>query len=774
MKSSISEEIRANLAAIVENTNDAIVSRSLDGTIQTWNRAAERLFGWPAAEAIGQPITILVPPERRGEMRPLIKRVMRGETLEPVESLHRRRDGSLIHTSVTFSPTRNAAGKIVSISFIYRDITERKRIEKALLESEAWFSAAFEQAAVGMALRDIDPLKPHWQRVNQKFCDILGYTREELRQLTSLDLTPPDDRPTAIGYNERLKRGETESYSREKRYVRKDGRIIWVRLSMSAVRGIDGRPTHVLSVIEDISARIAADAERQKSEARFRDLFEFAPDAILMVNREGRIAHANLKAETAFGYTREEFINLPVEQLVPAAARQAHAGTRERFYAAAVPRSMGAAHPDLQAQRKDGTTFPVDISLNPIQADGRMLVVTTVRDITDRKTLEAQLRQAQKMEAIGTLAGGIAHDFNNILAAISGNAELARQDVGAQHPALVSLDEIRKASRRAKDLVGRILAYSRQQPQSRQPMVLAPVVMEAVNLLRATLPTGIDIAMHSTDDTLQVLADPTQIHQILLNLGTNAWHALEHGKGRIDIRLEDIALDAGTVFSGLRPGRHAHVTVSDTGCGMDAAALERAFEPFFTTKAVGEGTGLGLSVVHGIMQTHQGAVRIESAPGRGTTVHLYFPAIEAPARTNAPEPAIPAAPRGHGQHVLYLDDEEALVLLVTRMLQRMGYRVSGYTSPQEALQAVHARPHEFDLVVTDYNMPVLSGLDVVRELTRIRPDLPVIIASGYITSELRQRAGEAGVRHLVYKPNTVEELCEAVSGLIGKQPGAAR
>jgi CheY-like chemotaxis protein len=374
------------------------------------------------------------------------------------------------------------------------------------------------------------------------------------------------------------------------------------------------------------------------------------------------------------------------------------------------------------------------------------------------------------MEALGTLAGGIAHDFNNILGAIIGNVELARQDVGATHPAMQSLDEIRKASHRAKDLVQRILTFASQHQEPQSVIRLRPVVEEAVTFLRATLPAGVEVAATFDPDAPTVLADSTQIHQVLINLCTNAWQAMNGHAGRIDIRLDSITLDAeaARADANLQPGHFARLCVTDTGTGMDAATLERIFEPFFTTKPVGQGTGLGLSVVHGIVKAHDGAITVTSQPGEGTTFSLYFAAAEAPERRAAPEDVTPTllpAPGGH--NVLYLDDEESLVFLVTRMLERLGYRVSGYTRAEEALAAVRADPGQFDLVVTDLNMPGMSGLDVARELARLRPDLPVVLASGYITEELRAQAPQAGVRQLIYKPSTVEELCAAVQRLAG-------
>jgi len=426
--------------------------------------------------------------------------------------------------------------------------------------------------------------------------------------------------------------------------------------------------------------------------------------------------------------------------------------------------------------RADGGEFPVEATIARAKVNGTTQFTVMMRDISERKRaeetksqLEAQLRESQKMEAIGTLAGGIAHDFNNILGAIMGNVALARKGVGADDRALVSLEEINKAGERAKRLVQQILAFSRRQPQEMVDQPLRPLVEEVVKLLRAILPAGVEIATACAAHPLYVRADATQIEQVLLNLCTNAWHAMEGRAGRIEIRLDEVVLDAAAAGSlpGLQPGRHARLGISDNGKGMDAATQARIFEPFFTTKALGHGTGLGLAVVHGIVKAHLGAITIHSALGEGATFQLYFPAVAAPHAEALPEPAAPDPARGSGQHVLYVDDDEAMVFLVIRMLEGLGYRVSGYGRAEAALAAVRAHPGDFDLAVTDFNMPGLSGLEVAQELARIRADLPVVITSGYITEELSAAARAAGVRHLVYKPNTVDELSGTIQRLLG-------
>jgi PAS domain S-box-containing protein len=385
-----------------------------------------------------------------------------------------------------------------------------------------------------------------------------------------------------------------------------------------------------------------------------------------------------------------------------------------------------------------------------------------------RQVLEAQLRQAQKTQAIGTLATGIAHEFNNVLRAILANVELARMDIDARHPARESIEEIDKASRHAREIVQQILAFARPQAPARRRAVLSEVAKEAVRLLGVTLPSGIKLVVESSADTPEVLADETQIQQLLVNLCTNAWQAMSGRSGRILVRLAGVRLEKAAMpaIPGLKPGRFAHLSVTDSGTGIGPEIRERIFDPFFTTKSVGEGTGLGLTVVHSIVQAHEGAIDVESQVGKGTTFHIYLPEAQPTVGQEAVAEAPPRA-YGAGRHVLFLDDNEALVSAMVRMLSRHGYRVSGYTVAEEALDAVRAAPREFDLFMSDAIMPRWSGLDVARELSKIRPDLPVAIFAGHIDAELARKAQELGIRQLLNKLSASEELLDAIHRLTG-------
>ncbi|MGE0099515.1 MAG: ATP-binding protein [Hydrogenophaga sp.] len=426
--------------------------------------------------------------------------------------------------------------------------------------------------------------------------------------------------------------------------------------------------------------------------------------------------------------------------------------------------------------------------------------VTSLREVqAQQKRLQNQLAQSQKMEALGTLAGGVAHDFNNILAAILGNADLARQDLTPEAPARESLHEISTAARRGRELVRQILAFSRQQPAERTVVNMGDIVAESCALLRAAMPPHAQLLHDCHPQTPAILGDSTQLGQVLINLGTNAVHALQGQAGRVECHVDriprgDPRLPADVAKTCDEAGADAlRVRVSDTGCGMSEAVSSRIFEPFFTTKAVGKGTGLGLPVVLGIVQVHGGGIEVQSQPGQGTTFTLYFPG--APAETLhkcavadatkvtdavtmvaiPPERGDPAATEtlpmadatpDPAPHVLYLDDDDTLVFLVRRLLERRGYRVTAFTEQRQAIEAVRADPQGFQLLLTDFNMPGMSGLDVARAVLALSPSLPVAVASGYITDELQAEARAAGVREVVFKTDAVEAFCEIVARLV--------
>ncbi len=427
-------------------------------------------------------------------------------------------------------------------------------------------------------------------------------------------------------------------------------------------------------------------------------------------------------------------------------------------------------HPEIatfdEISFRDGRTF--ERYATPQLIDSASVgVVVTWRDISERKRTEAAQLHQQKMEALGVIAGGIAHDFNNILASIRGNTVLARHDIAPDSCALESLDQIEMGANRAVLLVQKILAFSRQVDNHPVIQPLGPVVLETLALLRVTIPVEVKINSELPDAAISASVDATEISQVLMNLCINGWHALRGGAGQIVLRLDDVFLD-GSAQSGIElpAGRYARISVSDTGEGMDAATRARIFEPFFTTKPVGKGTGLGLSVAHGIIKSHRGIITVKSAPDEGTTFDVYIPAADSPATIVRPFSNTILSASGEGRHVLYLDDDESMVFMIRRLLERSGYRVSGFTVAAEALEAVRTRPDDFDMVVTDFNMPRESGVDVAHAIAKIRPSLPVVITSGYITNELRDRAMEAGVRQLICKSSSLEELIAAIAQLL--------
>ena len=537
--------------------------------------------------------------------------------------------------------------------------------------------------------------------------------------------------------------------------------------------------------VHDVTDSVRARELEQASDDRFRRIFDSVPSiAVQMYGPDLIVRYWNEGSERLYGYTAAEAIGRSIlELIIPPALRAAFDRNFQHTHDGRTTLNTGVQW----LNRKDGSAVQVQCNEIITEHPDRGIEIYCVDfDLTERHraeaqrlTLQAQLRQSQKLEALGTLAGGIAHDFNNVLAAILGNARLAQEDAQDSPLVLQSLGEITKAGQRARDMVQRILSFSRSQTLQRRVVALADVVEESVNLLRATIPRGVVLDVTCAPDTPLLLGDPTQLHQVLMNLCTNAWQAMpDRSKGRLTIRLAphagppprdaDLRLDAG-VPDDAWPAVNLCLTVGDDGCGMDADTLARLFEPFFTTKAPGEGTGLGLAVVHGILRDHQAAVRVHSVPGEGTTFSLYFRAADSQhadtGSTLGPDsqPWQPSGP--HAITVLYVDDDPLIVDLMRRLLQRAGYQAFVFSEPRTALEAVQSGQVGYDLAITDFSMPGMDGLALARALRDARPGREVAITSGYISAELRRDAAAAGITELIDKPNTGDELLAAIDRL---------
>jgi len=395
-----------------------------------------------------------------------------------------------------------------------------------------------------------------------------------------------------------------------------------------------------------------------------------------------------------------------------------------------------------------------------------MLVV--LRDTSDRKRLEVQLQQAQKMEAVGTLAGGIAHDFNNILGIIIGNTDIALYDMPEWNPARHNLDEIRKASFRARDLVKQILAFSRQSVQEKIPLKMSHIVNEALKMLRASLPTTIEIRQDIDPKSGTILGDPTQLHQVLMNLCTNASHAMQEEGGILGVSLvnRDIDRKEAAGYAELKPGPYIRLTVSDTGKGIDPGVIDRIFDPYFTTKGVGEGTGMGLAVIHGIVNKYGGAITVNSGVGKGTTFHLLFPRVEKEVSQEIETPS--PLPRGN-ESILFVDDEKAVVITMQGMLENLGYRVTARTSSIETLQAFRNNPDAFDLVITDQTMPNMTGKELAKKLLQLRPGIPIILCTGYSEQIDAEKAKEMGISAFVMKPIDMSKIADTIRKVLDEK-----
>jgi PAS domain S-box-containing protein len=688
----------------------------------------------------------------------------------------------------------------------------RTRAETKLRESEERFRSVFEDSPVGMGVIALDGRQ---LRANRAFCEMLGYTEEEFVRMHIDDFTHPEDRELGRQAMARLIAAETDAVHMENRYLRKDGGVVWALVHASVTRDRTGKPMFLSGQVLDITERKES---REKIEHLNRVLRAIRDVNQLIVQERDpkRLIQktCQLLVETR-GYLGALIVLTDAAGLP---TTYAEAGLGEAFQSLGEDLKQGILPPCCNAaQFHEGTLVitdrsgfcsscraavgypPCDSMCIRLQHDqtihgylavsvprghcedeeDRSLFAEMAGDVSfalhsiereaeaeraneERRRAETQLRQAQKMEALGTLAGGIAHDFNNILGIVVGYTEMARWEVGQGSKIDQELEEVLKAAHRAKELVKQILAFSRHSEQERMPVQVGLIVKEALKMLRASLPSTVDISMEVRSDAF-VLADPTQIHQVLMNLCTNAAHAMEEKGGVLGVGLADVSLGPEAIppHSGLQPGAHVRLTVRDTGQGMDPAILERIFDPFFTTKAPGVGTGLGLSVVHGIVKSHGGMIEVASSPGKGTSFHVLLPIMESASALEAGEAM--TLPRGQ-ERIVIVDDEPALAMVVRKMLERLGYEVEHRTSSVEAFQDYCRQPMEkpFDLLITDMTMPHLTGLDLVRELHRYHPSLPVVLCTGFSEKIDPEKIESLGIQGFLTKPVVMKELAELV------------
>jgi len=629
---------------------------------------------------------------------------------------------------------------------------ERSRTEAALRESEAKYRTIFDNSGTALIFIEDDMTI---SMVNNEFETLTGFRKEEVEgHLKWIELVAnPDDLQRMLQYH-RLRRTTPgvapQSYEGQLRGCH--GTIKDVVITVTLLPGT----RQSLAAVLDISARKRAETEQ----LRLVTAIEQTDEAVFITDPDFIILYANPAFERMCGYNRDEIIGLHTRML-----EHTH---HSRYFYRKIRRTLEQGtvwSGQMTCTKKDGSCYQAEVTSSPVRdKKGKVInYVSTHKDVTHELRLEEELRQAQKMEAIGTLAGGIAHDFNNILAAILGNAELIQKSLAPNALEQRRLQQLITSCNRAADLVQQILTFSRKTIQEKNPIHIVPLVEETLKLLRSTLPSSIEIKQSICigPEADVVLADPTQINQILMNLCTNAAHAIGAERGIVEVTVSSIEVDEGFVsqyMDLLSPGPYLCLQVSDTGQGMEPAVVERIFEPYFTTKGVGKGTGLGLAVVRGIVTSSGGTITVISEPGAGTTFSLYFPLATDFVQADIVEQSVPT---GRGR-ILLVDDEELLIELGKDILALLGYEVVAKTNSLEALETFRSQPEDFDLVITDMTMPELTGTDLARELLVIRPEIPIILCTGFSEFVNAQQSEALGIRAFIHKPYTIAGLAEVV------------
>ncbi len=738
------EDASRRLAAIVESSDDAIIGKNLNGVIETWNKGAERIFGYAAAEIVGTSILRLIPDDRQAEENEILDKIRRGESVKHFETVRRTKAGRQLEVSITASPIKDASGTVIGASKVARDITERKRAEAALRASEGRYRTLFDYAPDGILIAD-----PHstYLDANPNMCRMLGYTREELIGMHAADIVPPAEVPHIAPAIEAIT--ATADYHRQWTFRRKDGATFAADVIATTLP--DG---NILGMVRDITERNEAIAAVRTAEERMRFAMQNAQVGIWDTDFTTGVVTWSETLEVQYGLAPGTF-----------------GGTFEAFVALVHPDDQAALRDAVAQGVKSGDDFTTqhravrpDSTVRSLTGRGRILLADDGRplrgvgislDVTERRALEAQYQQAQKMEAIGRLAGGVAHDFNNLLTVILGYSQLLLRSLAPGDPRGQDVAEIQRAGASAAALTRQLLAFSRKEIIEPTWLDLNRVLADLREMLERLIGEDVKVVLKLRPEVAVVRADRGQMEQVVMNLAINARDAMPDG-GVVTIETANVTLDAryAKTHLSLEPGSYVTLTVTDTGCGMTPDVQGHLFEPFFTTKERGKGTGLGLATVHGIVTQSGGSVNVYSEVGRGSSFKVYLPMADAAWLQAAPPPDV--RPRTAAVTVLVVEDADGLRELARRLLEELGHTAVVAANAEEATRLY--KTAAIDVLLTDVVMPGTSGPDLARRLLEDQPTLRVVYMSGYTEDAIVQRGVLAPGVVFLHKPFSVETL----------------
>ena len=748
--------------SILENLEDGYFEVDIAGNFTFFNDSTVKSFGYSRDELMGMNNRQYTDEENAKKLFQTFNKVyVTGKTHKGFDWEVIRKDGSKRHVEASISLRKDSESQPIGFRGIVRDVSERKRIEKKLQESEEKLRTIIEHSN---ELFYIHNTKHVFTYVSPTSKDIMGYSPEEMMVKWPELTTDNPINQKGIEITEKA----IETGERQKPYLlevkKKDGTITLIEIDETPVKDTTGKVVSIAGAARDVGEKKQAEKSVLQSEKRFRDLFNSINDLIYTHDLKGRFISLNPAIEKAFGYEHDELIGHKASYIM----KPEFAAPFESEYLKRL-KTQGYHEGVTIYFKKNGEKIYIEYHSTMVHPDdGEPYISGTGRDITERilserkvAKLQEQLTQAQKMEAIGTLAGGIAHDFNNILFPMFGYLEMMLEDVPKDNTLRDHLVEVFSGAKRARDLIKQILTFSRQSDHERKPLETQRVIKEALKLIKSSLPTTIEISKDIQKDCGLVLADPTQIHQIVMNLCTNAYHAMEETGGKLTITLKEVELAAEDLKDpAMIPGPHVCLTVADTGPGMEQSIIDRIFDPYFTTKEEGKGSGLGLAVIHGIVKNHGGYISVYSEPGRGAEFKVYLPVIKKQKETAKFETDTPI--QKGTERILLVDDQDLIVDMERQMLERLGYHITARTSSIEALEAFRANPGKFDLVITDMTMPNMTGDKLAGEMIKIRTDIPIILCTGFSEMMSKEGAESLGLKGFLMKPVVLKKLSSVI------------